>query len=76
MSRESSEADIRNEEIAHIVELSDEYLLAKGRYPSKARIGKAIAERAFPPYAREAITPYFIIVLDDSLQDEEIVLDP
>ena len=76
MTSESSEADVRNEEIARIIGLGDVYFVENGRYPSKVRIGQAVAERAFPPNVREAVTPYFIIVLDEALQPEEISLDP
>ena len=76
MDCESSEKDARNEEIFNIIGLGDQYFLDNGRYPSKARIGKAVAKRAFPPNVREAVTQYFIIVLDDSLQPEKIALDP
>ncbi len=75
MTDESSEADVRDEEIIRIVELADEYYVKYGRYPSRVRIGKVVAESAFPPGVREATTRYLTIVLDDSLQPEEIVLD-
>jgi len=65
----------RQREMQRIVELADLYHVEHGRFPSRIRIGRALAARAFPRNPRMAVMPDFTVVQDDALQSEAHAFD-
>jgi hypothetical protein len=75
VSEEAALPDAYHDALQRLVDLTDEYYLQNGRFPSLVRVGVAFGRTILKADAVAAQYPDFLVEIDEKLDPNEVVID-
>jgi hypothetical protein len=75
VSEERRRQQTYDDALQQLFDLTDAYLVGKGRYPSLVRVGATYGRILLEAGASRGLYPEFPVEIDEELEPDEVVMD-